>query len=72
MNNSPLTRIEITELGEILQLVADWFHHDPTVLNQSLLHYIGHPAYDLEQLHADLDRYAFLLGANDGKNRLET
>ena len=71
MNNSPLTPVDTTELGEILQLIADWLHHDPTVLNQSLLHFIGHPAYDLEQLHADLDRYAFLLGANDGENRLE-
>jgi hypothetical protein len=71
MNNSPLTPVEIMELGEILQLVADWLHQDPIVLNQSLLRFIGHPAYDLEELHADLDRYAFLLGANDGENRLE-
>jgi hypothetical protein len=25
----------------------------------------GHPAYGLQQLHADLDRFVFLLGGSD-------
>jgi hypothetical protein len=33
----------------------------------SLLAYIGHPAYGLDALRADLDRFAFLLGGNDGE-----
>jgi hypothetical protein len=29
--------------------------------------YNGHPAYGLDQLRSDLDRFAFLLGGNDGE-----
>jgi hypothetical protein len=40
---------------------------DPAALAPSLLAYIGHPAYGLDALRADLDRFAFLLGGNDGE-----
>jgi hypothetical protein len=33
----------------------------------SFLTFIGHPAYGLDALHADLDRFAFLLGGNHGE-----
>jgi len=33
----------------------------------SLTRFVGHPVYDLRQLRADLDRFTFLLGANDGE-----
>jgi predicted ABC-type sugar transport system permease subunit len=38
-------------------------------LSQSLLAYVGHPAYRLDDLRTDLDNVAFLLGG-DGKNIL--
>jgi hypothetical protein len=34
----------------------------------SLLAYIGHPAYGLDTLRADLDRFTFLLGGSDGED----
>jgi hypothetical protein len=55
------------ELTETLQLIAWWTAADPATLAPSFLAYIGHPAYDLQALHADLDRFAFLLGGNDGE-----
>jgi len=38
---------------------------DPDHLNASLLRYVGHPAYDINRLKADLARYVFLLGGDD-------
>jgi hypothetical protein len=34
----------------------------------SLRSYTGHPTYGLEQLRTDLNRFAFLLGGNDGEH----
>jgi 8-oxo-dGTP pyrophosphatase MutT (NUDIX family) len=58
------------EFAETLQLIADWLAAGPATLGPFLLGYIGHPAYDPEALRADLDRFAFLLGGNDGENLL--
>jgi hypothetical protein len=55
------------ELAEILQLIAGWLAADPERLTASLLAYIGHPAYGPDDLRADLDRFTFLLGGNDGE-----
>lgn len=55
------------ELAETLQLIAGWLAADPGILAPSLLAFIGHPAYGLDTLHADLDRFTFLLGGNDGE-----
>ena len=44
---------------------------DPGTLSPSLLAYAGHPAYGLDALRCDLDRFAFLLGGNDGEHLLE-
>ena len=43
----------------------------PRTLSPSLLAYVGHPAYGLDALRCDLDRFAFLLGGNDGEHLLE-
>ena len=56
------------ELAETLQLIASWLASDPERLAASLLAYIGHPAYGLDALRADLDRFAFLLGGSDGED----
>jgi hypothetical protein len=55
------------ELAETLQLIARWLTADRERLTASLLAYIGHPAYGPDALRADLDRFAFLLGGNDGE-----
>ena len=55
------------ELAETLQLIARWLTADPERLTASLLDFIGHPAYGADALRADLDRFAFLLGGNDGE-----
>ena len=66
----PQTRIDTAdaiELAEILQLIAGWLAADPATLTPSFLAHIGHPAYGLDALRADLDRFTFLLGGNDGE-----
>jgi hypothetical protein len=66
----PRTCIDTTdaiELAETLQLITSWLAADPGTLAPSLLAYIGHPAYNLDHLRADLNRFAFLLGGNDGQ-----
>lgn len=55
------------ELAETLQLIARWLTADPGRLTASLLDFIGHPAYGPDALRADLDRFTFLLGGNDGE-----
>ena len=66
----PWTRIDTAdaiELAETLQLIARWLATDPERLAASLLSFIGHPAYGPDALRADLDRFTFLLGGNDGE-----
>ena len=55
------------ELAETLQLIAGWLAADPAALAPSLLAYIGHPAYGIDALRADLERFTFLLGGSDGE-----
>jgi hypothetical protein len=66
----PWTRIDTAdanELAEMLQLISDWLAADPDRLTASLLAYIGHPGYGPDALRADLNRFTFLLGGNDGE-----
>jgi hypothetical protein len=67
----PQIRLDLAdaaELAEMLTFLADWLSssHKP-VLEQSLVAFVGHPAYTAEILRADLHRFAFLLGATDGE-----
>jgi hypothetical protein len=62
-----LDTVDAAELAELLQFVAGWLASDPDRLAASLLTFVGHPAYGTEQLRQDLDRFAFLLGGNDGE-----
>jgi hypothetical protein len=57
--------------AETLQLIARWLTADPATLALSLLAHIGHPAYGLDALRADLDRFTFLLGGSDGEHLFE-
>jgi hypothetical protein len=66
----PRTTLETAdaiELAQLLQLLAGWLAADPATLSPSLLAYIGHPAYELNTLRNDLDRFTFLLGGSDGE-----
>ena len=66
----PSTSIDTTdaaELAELLQFLADWLHTDGEHLTSSLTTYVGNDAYNTTQLQADLHRFVFLLGGNDGE-----
>ena len=69
----PQIRLDIAdavELTELLQFVNDWLAsdtEDTERLDASLTHYLGHPACTTDELRADLDRFTFLLGGNDGE-----
>jgi hypothetical protein len=58
---------DTAELAELLQFLADWLttHHTP--LDASLRAFVGNDAYGAQHLRADLDRFTFLLGGNDGE-----
>lgn len=71
----PQTRLDTTdatELAELLQFLTDWLTTDPDNLAGSLTRFLGTRAYTLDQLRADLDRFAFLLGGNDGEQLFNT
>jgi len=51
----------------VLRFVSDWLAADQDHLGPSLAGFTGSGAYDPRQLRNDLDRYAFLLGSNDGE-----
>ena len=66
----PTTNLDLsdtTELAELLQFLRDWLAADHNNLDTSLTAFLGNRGYDLHQLRADLDRFTFLLGANNGE-----
>jgi hypothetical protein len=66
----PTTRLDTSdaaELAELLQFLSDWLSADPDQLDASLTRFIGHPTYGANQLRADLHRFVFLLGGDDGQ-----
>jgi hypothetical protein len=58
---------DAAELAELLQFLTDWLTSDPDHLDASLTRFTGNPAYGLSTLRADLHRFTFLLGGNDGE-----
>jgi hypothetical protein len=59
---------DAVELAELLTFLADWLSgSQQQTLTDSLTAFVGHPAYDVENLAADLHRFVFLLGLNDGE-----
>ena len=66
----PDMKLDVTdaaELTEMLQFLSGWLDRDPGRLGASLAEFVGHPAYGLAQLRADLARFVFLLGGSDGE-----
>jgi hypothetical protein len=51
----------------LLRFIRDWAAADPDRLGTSLHQFVGSPGYDLTQLQADLNRFTFLLGWDDGQ-----
>jgi hypothetical protein len=67
MTTTNLEPADTNELAELLQFIRDWLSTDYHQLDRSFTAFVGNPCYDLRQLRADLDRFTFLLGANDGE-----
>jgi hypothetical protein len=67
MTATNLDLADTNELAELLQFIRDWLTTDYNNLDTSLTAFVGNPCYDLRQLRADLDRFTFLLAANDGE-----
>lgn len=57
---------DAVELGELLRFVDDWLAGDRACLAGSLGRFVGSDGYGIDHLRADLSRFGFLLGSNDG------
>jgi len=60
-----LNATDAAELTEMLQFLTGWLTRDPARLAASLEEFTGHPAYGLDELRADLERFTFLLGGGE-------
>ena len=59
---------DATELAETLTFLTGWLSgSQKQALAQSFTAFVGHPAYNTGNLCADLHRFVFLLGGNDGE-----
>jgi hypothetical protein len=59
---------DAAELAEMLTFLADWLSgSQKQTLANSLVAFVGHPAYNTDSLRADLHRFVFLLGVSDGE-----
>jgi hypothetical protein len=66
MPDVSLNATDAAELAEMLQFLSEWLARDPGRLGASLAQFAGHPAYGLDELRGDLERFVFLLGGSDG------
>ncbi len=58
---------DAVELAEPLTFLTDWLSgSQQQTLTDNLTAFVGHPGYHIDQLAADLHRFVFLLGLNDG------
>lgn len=62
-----LDLVDAMELGQLLAFLTDWLGADRQALEPSLRGFVGHAGYDLDELRADLHRFAFLIGDTDGE-----
>jgi hypothetical protein len=61
---------DAAELAEMLSFLKQWLARDPGRLGASLEQFAGNPAYGIQHLRNDLDRFIFLLGGSDGQQFL--
>ena len=55
---------DAVELGELLEFLAGWLDRDGDLLAGSFRRFVGCDGYDLDELRADLSRFAFLFGGD--------
>jgi hypothetical protein len=72
--NVSLDAVDAVELGEILAFLSDWLASDPNRLDRSLYEFLGTPdlagpAATLNELQADLDRFADMLLGHPADSR---
>ena len=58
--------VEVWELGELLEFVADWLRCGGDGLGSSLREFVGGDGYGLEGLRTDLERFSLLLTGSGG------
>lgn len=58
---------DAVELGELLEFLGNWLLTDREQLSASLYRFVGSTGYEIDQLQADVMRFAFLLGVSDGE-----
>ena len=56
---------DVAELTDLLQFIDDWLGTCQDQLSEPFTRFVGHPAYGISHLRGDLQRLAFLLGANN-------
>jgi hypothetical protein len=69
MTTMPDVNLELSdavELAELLTFLADWLSGSQQHTLADITTFVGHPGYPIDQLAADLHRFVFLLGLNDG------
>lgn len=64
MNDITLRAEHAIELAELLEFLHDWTTTDRQHINESLTRFTHSRSYDIDALHTDLTRFAFLLGGN--------
>jgi len=63
-----LDAADAAELAEMLQFLSQWLTRNPARLGASLAQFVGHPAYGLDELRGDVNRFVFLLGGSDASS----
>lgn len=72
MPSMTLDAVDAAELAEMLAFLSRWLARDPGRLGASLGDFVGYPAYSIQHLRDDLDRFVFLLGGSDEEQFLTT
>jgi hypothetical protein len=68
MPDVKLDAADAAELAQTLQFLSEWLARDRGHLAASLAQFAGHPAYGLDELRTELNRFVFLLGGDDGES----
>ena len=63
-----LDAVDAAELAELLQFLSQRLARDRGRLGASLGEFVGHPACNVGELRAGLDRFTFLPGGGDGES----
>lgn len=69
MTTSPSVHLhaaDAAEPAESLQFLGNWLACGHDQLHRSLAQFVGNPAYGISEPPGDLNRLAFLLGADTG------